>query len=375
MKPQAQWVLLLSAAMVAGIPLPEVRECSCANAALCLPLGEAATLHAGLPHVATYLAKKQQPELFAFMHQCNNSVWGKFDWQKLTTISLLNFFDEEVLCHAHSHGVKVVGFADYPKAQLTNVTAREEFVAAKVDYLVQRGMDGLNMDFEQPLDEGSPEVDGYSALIQELAEGVHAAINDSQVSVDGAIWINSDWRHYDWAALGAAADLVFIMAYDEQDQVCSGPCTAKANSPLDKTRSGVQSYLNVGIPGSKLVLGMPWYGYHYSCIEYHPDGTCRFDEPGHQDTFAEVMDQLQENAVIPAWDSSSKTPYASIQGAAGAWQQLRYDDPLSLWAKARMAAQQGLAGTGVWTANNLDYGDSLQAERMRALMWGAMVLV
>jgi len=359
--------------IAAAVSLPEVRRCSCSPAALCEPLGEAVQLYPQEPHVATFLEKKDQPELFAFMHQCNASTYEKFDWARLTTISLLNFFDEELLCHAHSHGVKVVGFADYPKAQLTNATARQEFVASKTEYLLAHGMDGINMDFEQPLDEGSPEVDGYSALISELAEAVHSAISDSQVSVDGAIWINSDWRHYDWAAIMSAADLLFIMAYDEQDQVCDGPCTAKANSPLEKTRSGVQSYLNLGIPGSKMALGMPWYGYHYSCIEYHEDGTCRFDEPGHQDKFEDIVKLLEESGTTPAWDSSSMSPYASIQSSDGSWEQLRYDGPVSLGYKTQMAAEEGLKGTGIWTANNLDYGDSPEAEAMRALMWGAMV--
>ena len=64
---------------------------------------------------------------------------------------------------------------------MTNATARGEFVSSQAAYLVDKGMDGVNVDFEDPLEEGSPEVAGYSALISELATAVHAAINDSQV--------------------------------------------------------------------------------------------------------------------------------------------------------------------------------------------------
>ncbi len=33
---------------------------------------------------------------------------------------------------------------------------------------------------------------------------------------------------------------------------------ANANSPLALVRAGVQQYLALGIPASKLVLGVPW---------------------------------------------------------------------------------------------------------------------
>ena len=38
-----------------------------------------------------------------------------------------------------------------------------------------------------------------------------------------------------------------------------GRCVASANSPLALVRHGVQQYLDLGVPVSKLVLGLPWY--------------------------------------------------------------------------------------------------------------------
>ncbi len=37
-----------------------------------------------------------------------------------------------------------------------------------------------------------------------------------------------------------------------------GRCVASANSPLALVRRGVQQYLDLGVPASKLVLGLPW---------------------------------------------------------------------------------------------------------------------
>ena len=110
------------------------------------------------------------------------------------------------------------------------------------------------------------------------------------MSVDFAWSPNGiDGRWFDWNGLIAAADWAFVMGYDTQSQVrahwniarmdssrtypacwrdaaltCNwklqiwGQCKAKANSPLALVRAGVQQYLALGIPASKLVLGVPW---------------------------------------------------------------------------------------------------------------------
>jgi di-N-acetylchitobiase len=68
--------------------------------------------------------------------------------------------------------------------------------------------------------------------------------------------------------MAAAADVVFVMAYDMQSQVY-GRCVAQANAPLEMVRWGLEQYLAMGVPAAKMVLGVPWYGYTYPC-EGHP---------------------------------------------------------------------------------------------------------
>ena len=111
-----------------------------------------------------------------------------------------------------------------------------------------------------------------------------------QVSVDFAWSPNGiDGRWFDWIGLASAADWVFVMGYDTQSQVYAhstwlrqaqqhprrlhaserrtdvpvtaqiwGECMANANSPLTLVKAGLQQYLVLGIPASKLVLGAPW---------------------------------------------------------------------------------------------------------------------
>ena len=60
-----------------------------------------------------------------------------------------------------------------------------------------------------------------------------------QVSFDVA-WSPDciDGRCYDAEALSKVVDFLVVMAYDEQSQIKTGECIAKANSPLNQTKYG-----------------------------------------------------------------------------------------------------------------------------------------
>jgi hypothetical protein len=52
-------------------------------------------------------------QVFAFVLECNSSVWSKFDWEKLTTIVMFNFYDIDLLKHAHDNGVIVAKMGEF----------------------------------------------------------------------------------------------------------------------------------------------------------------------------------------------------------------------------------------------------------------------
>ena len=47
-----------------------------------------------------------------------------------------------------------------------------------------------------------------------------------------------DGRCYDAEALSKVVDFLVVMAYDEQSQIKTADCVAKANSPLKQTEAG-----------------------------------------------------------------------------------------------------------------------------------------
>ena len=63
----------------------------------------------------------------------------------------------------------------------------------------------------------------------------------------------------DWTAIGGVADSVKIMAYDYH----YASTDAGAITPLDWLDK-VVTYAETTVPRSKIIVGLPWYGYDWS---------------------------------------------------------------------------------------------------------------
>lgn len=350
-----------------------------------MPLDLASRQHPTAPHVQNYLLKKNKTEVFAFVLDCEESVWSKFGWDKLTTIALAGKPDADLICHAHDNGVGVVSLENIPTNQLTNETARAAWVQERLAEALSNSLDGINIDFEDVIADQSPEMDGLTSLVKETAEAFHKAIPGSQVSFDVAWKAGGvDGRFYDYKGIGDHSDVVFVMAYDEMSQIFDEPCSARANSGLLKAYEGLDSYIQLGIPRNKLVLGVPWYGYRYPCIKFDEDETCHIekvpfrgancsDAAGSQHPYSYMLETLKEHNATYQWEWKTCTPYYTIQDkGTGQYIQMRFDDDKSLSYKYAVATDNSLRGVGMWTANFLDYSDTLEALEQRELMWGAL---
>nr|UCK81484.1 chitinase-like protein 1 [Arenicola marina] len=344
-----------------GPYLGDPPPCPCADPALCLPVSR--TLH---------------KEVFVFsLHKEN---WSKYDWNKVTTIVEVGYHDDQLVCFAHSQGVRVVAIANVEPTVLTNATSRDRWTARQVAWVVHNHLDGVNVDFEGEIDQGEgAERAGLTALVTQLAASLRATLTHSQVSFDFA-WSPAcvDKRCYDYASLASAVDYAFVMAYDERSQIL-GPCVAGPNSDLPLTQSGLQRYLAMGVPAHKLLLGVPWYGYRYPCLQYQ-GGVCTIrlvpfrgvncsDAAGKQFDYNTVTGSfLPLSGEGRQWDQPSQTPYFTYQNATTKQiYQVWYDDPRSLNLKFNVALDLDLGGVGVWEADDLDYNNASQVREM----WGA----
>jgi len=239
-----------------------ISECPCSDSSLCKPL------QIGPRH-----------EKVAFM--VANSNWHSYDYSQLTTIVICTSdFDPQLVCLAHSRQVRLVWIANYDVTKLGNATARTEWVNSQVEKVKQSYTDGVNLDMEDEIADGSAAEYQYTQLVEELSNRIHVEVPGSMVSVDVA-WSAPciDGRCYDYTGLASASDFLFVMAYDLRSQMYDlNDCIASANSPIARVAAGLTNFTQLfQISPSKLVLGVPWYCYDYKCLSLDANMTCTIE--------------------------------------------------------------------------------------------------
>lgn len=346
--------LLLASALSLAVAASTAGECPCSDPNLCKPISGAPV---------------KPIEIFGFTVSATSR-----DWSRITTIAWPT--DPMLVCEAHAHGVRVVMNASPPIT--ANMTARAAFVERTVRDVQAGWLDGVVFDFESPLPQNSPNATWYSEIIAETRAALHEVNPSYQVSTCVA-WSpdDIDGRGYDMPALAAASDILYVMDYDTRSQIVD-VCLASANSPLGRTKLALQRYLDIGIPPSKLVLGVPWYGYKYPCLpgtspvaEFCPIQLKPFrgiqcsDAAGTEVGFETMLKMSKSSAASTPirWDNSTSSPFFNTwDEGSGAVTQWWFDNPKSLSLKYEWAAKLGLRGVGPFTFSDASLSGPFAAE-------------
>lgn len=143
-------------------------------------------------------------------------------------------------------------------------------------------------------------------------------------------------------------------------------------------------YLSLGIGPEKLVLGLPWYGYDYPCLELVSDRICKIkripfrgvncsDAAGRQIEYAEIEDLTVSRASFsPQKDDESESYFFNYEDSVGGKHQVWFDNPISLKLKYDFAAKENLNGVAIWNADLLDYSDVPRGQLETKRMWDAL---
>lgn len=338
--------------------------CPCAREELCQPV-------------------RSQPAFEVFVFDVGKKDWKFYDWTKVTTVAAFGEYDAELMCYAHSKGARVVLKGDVPLSYIVDPVNRTAWIQEKVQLAKSQFMDGINIDVEQAVETGSPEYYALTALVKETTGSFHTVIPGSQVSFDVA-WSPKciDKRCYDYLTIADSCDLLFVMSYDEQSQIW-GDCIAMANAPFNQTLTAYDQYISMNIEPKKLVMGVPWYGYDYSCLNFTKEGICTIpkvpfrgapcsDASGKQIPYSIMMKQINSSISGRLWDENQRAPYYNYKDTEGRVHQVWYDDPESIALKAAYVAQRGLRGIGMWNGNILDYSSDPVAQQQTVDMWNAL---
>ncbi len=266
---------------------------------------------------------------------------GKIDYGKATLLNLafenpkddqgnMSFErgDEALLTAAHAHHVPVLlsiggGSASEDKvvagryATLLGDAHRKAFVAKLADFVNQHGFDGVDVDLEGPAI--GPD---YGAFVADLA----ATLKPNGKLLTAAL---SQGYGGDKVpdSVFAQFDFVNIMAYD-----ATGPWDPKKpgqHSSLEFAQSSARYWLDHGLPKSKAVLGVPFFGYGFGSAFRTSD--------------------------YPYKELVAKFPGAEDADQAG--QTIWYNGRPMMKAKAGFVKESGLAGIMIWELTQDAPGD------------------
>ncbi|VFV27601.1 di-n-acetylchitobiase [Lynx pardinus] len=335
-------------------------RCPCQDPALCQPI-------------------RHHPDFEVFVFDVGYKTWKFYDWSQITTVVIFGKYDPELMCYAHSHGARVVLKGDIPLKDIIDPTFRASWIAQKVKLAKAQYMDGMNIDIEQEANCFSPEYYALTALVKEATDSFHREIKGSQVTFDVTWSPKCKDRCYNYTGIADACDFLFVMSYDEQSPALS-ECIAAANAPYKETLTGYDDYIKIGINPEKLVMGIPWYGYDYTCLKLLEDRVCTIPKvpswrascgiaSGQQVPYKIIMKHVNSSISGSHWDKNQQASYYNYKDSSGHLHQVWYDNPQSISLKAAYIQKHGLRGIGMWHANCLDYSGDAVAKQQTEEMW------
>lgn len=255
-----------------------------------------------------------------------------------------NAADPSVVAGAQSSGALVIptinnAFDPAPvHAMLSDSVARKAHEKALVKLVTANDYDGIGIDYENLY---ATDRDDLTAFVQQLASALHDQGKRLGVALTAKTSGPGTWngpQAEDYAAIGAAADRVQVMAYDySYDGSIAGPI-----APLSWV-DAVASYTANQIAPSKVELGMPLYGYDWV-------GTSATSL-----TYAQVVSLISATGAVANWSSTDGEHWFTYT-VSGVAHTVWYSDGASVEAALPIVSKYGLAGVALWRLGGEDAG-------------------
>lgn len=271
---------------------------------------------------------------------------------------------QELVQEAHAAGKKVIlsiggwqtesGFLG-----ATRDGIRAQFINNLVGFMVSRGYDGLDIDWE-PLSESS--FPRYRIFIAELKNALNKVDPNPFLTVAVSTWQPSlfvDIQQY--------FDQINIMTYD-----MSGPWLGSVtwhnaslydgghwfpsfDGPAPSANGAVENYREAGIDSSKLGIGIAFFGYVWRGGNgtstggvTEPAQTYTGESTIEVLTYFDIMDRYYQSRYY-RWDSTALASYLSIDNEGSADDRfISYDDETACYEKIAYVKNEGLGGVIVF---------------------------
>ncbi|HEX6977052.1 MAG TPA: glycosyl hydrolase family 18 protein [Patescibacteria group bacterium] len=240
------------------------------------------------------------------------------------------------------------------------VKSADNLVNDVVPIMEEYGFSDLNLDVESVKDATPQTRANYTQFVKEVKKGL-ASHNAGTLTVDAsAIAFVKDTNLVDPKAIAESIDYMVLMAYDFHNP---GSYVTGAVAPLSgagtvsefDTETAVQSAIKI-MPSSKVILGMPLYGYSWETINNTPrsaivPGSAIIISTQKVEEFLKTCTNCESG-----FDNLDQEEYVIYRDTdTGTYHQIFYPTSASTGVKVSYAASNRLGGVAVWA---LGYEDS-----------------
>ncbi len=250
--------------------------------------------------------------------------------------------------------MSVANFDSTQINKLLNVSSsRQKIFNGILDKIKIYGFDGVNIDFENLTlaDRGTP----VNTFMKDLSGFIKLSYPSSEISFASPAVNSGGWN---FSELANSCDYLFIMGYDFYGSwsTATGP-----SSPFTGYFFNISNSINIdynSVQGDKLILGVPYYGNYWRTDSKEPyAAVVPFDSNRTGNNW--VKPALPYKDIISGyaskekmWDDVTKSRWLRWQDTK--WNQIWYDDQVSLTYKYDFATAKNLRGIGIWA---LGYDD------------------
>jgi chitinase len=251
------------------------------------------------------------------------------------------------------------GFSDMALTK----ASRAVFIDSVEQFITRYDLDGLDIDWEFPGQRGAGNIfrpedkQNYTLLVQEL----RARFKNMQKKLHRHLYLTlatgamADFlEHTEMGKVQKYVDDVNLMAYDYYepgDQRTTGNHAPLFTDPADpkgvSADRSVREYEQAGVPASKLVLGVPFYGHVWGQVPPTNHGLFQPGQPvpNLYANYGAIVSTMLGQGYTRYWDDSASVPYLYNPD-----KQIfvTYEDPQSLAVKCKYVFDHHLAGVMFW---------------------------
>jgi spore germination protein YaaH len=228
---------------------------------------------------------------------------------------------------------------------LSNSVARSKAINGILRVLLEKGYQGVNIDFENVPSKDRLYV---TTFFRELATALHAKnllVTASLPAKTSDDFTSMHGGAFDYQNLAPYLDQIMIMTYDEH--YSGGSPGPVASYPWVER---VIKYTLRYFPANKIVMGVAAYGYDWGWS-------------GKALQYKAIQNLIKSHKITPKWDFNARVPYFTYS-SWGVKHQVWYEDRYSTASKMQLVAKYGLRGVAVWRLGYEDPGiwDAIQKQ-------------